>query len=187
MENVKCILSSQTVNGLIFHEILHDLEKSGYQVYSLVKPRVSGDRPDPHDFIIKAEEYGVPQARHRVIILGVRKDINKIPRTLKKSSRVSVGEVINGLPRLRSGLSKHSKENTGAKWAEIIHEGMVPVLKHLASKDLTKKIRESLEKINDHTLTQGGKWTPTPPSFINMPAHLAECVFRLKYGWCLQP
>jgi DNA (cytosine-5)-methyltransferase 1 len=31
--------------------------------------------PTPADFIVKAEEYGVPQARHRVIIVGVRKDV----------------------------------------------------------------------------------------------------------------
>lgn len=29
----------------------------------------------PEAFIVKAEDYGIPQCRHRVIILGIREDI----------------------------------------------------------------------------------------------------------------
>ena len=39
-------------------------------------------RPDgyphwrPGDFVVKSEDYGIPQSRHRVIILGIREDLS---------------------------------------------------------------------------------------------------------------
>jgi len=48
--------------GNTFKTILKELENSGYKI-------------TPH--LYKFEEYGVPQARHRIIIVGIRNDINK--------------------------------------------------------------------------------------------------------------
>ena len=87
MENVKGILSSRIDGDLIFHHILDDLEQAGYQIHSLVKTRQPDSRPDPHDFIICSEQYGIPQERHRVIVLGVRDDIIKEPEILKSKER----------------------------------------------------------------------------------------------------
>lgn len=48
-------------DGKSFDKILHDLQDAGYVV-------------TPH--LYKFEQYGVPQARHRIIIIGIRNDIN---------------------------------------------------------------------------------------------------------------
>jgi len=123
MENVKGMLSAK-VNGVqIFHEILQDLaspdrafpegrDHPRYVIFSLVKDTSfrAGDDPksiNPTDFIIKAEQYGVPQARHRVILVGIREDQinNKLP-TLTRKPQVFVKDVIDALPPLRSKLSK---------------------------------------------------------------------------------
>ncbi len=80
MENVKGILSSKVGGQQIFHSILKDLAACGYRIHSLVtatcfKP---GDNPaelDARDFIVRSERFGVPQARHRVILLGIREDV----------------------------------------------------------------------------------------------------------------
>lgn len=63
----------------------------------------------PRDFIVRAERHGVPQARHRVIILGVREDI-ALPEDLhlSMSNGPSVRDVIGALPRVRSGLSREA-------------------------------------------------------------------------------
>ena len=34
---------------------------------------------DTKDFTIQAEKYGIPQTRHRVILLGIRNDIGFVP------------------------------------------------------------------------------------------------------------
>ena len=56
-ENVGGIRSAN--NGKAFEKILEDMKNAGYIIY-------------PH--LYKFEDYGVPQARHRVIIIGIRKD-----------------------------------------------------------------------------------------------------------------
>lgn len=67
-ENVGGLKSAN--EGKAFKKILHDLQEAGYRIY-------------PH--LYKFEEYGIPQARHRVIIVGIRKDLPfefKIPSPL---------------------------------------------------------------------------------------------------------
>lgn len=66
-ENVGGLRSANEGNA--FQVILNDMRKAGYRVY-----------PNLYKF----EEYGVPQARHRVIIVGIREDLPyefKIPST----------------------------------------------------------------------------------------------------------
>lgn len=64
-ENVGGIRSAN--EGTAFNKILEDLREAGYRIY-----------PNLYCF----EKYGVPQARHRVIIVGIRNDLTfefKIP------------------------------------------------------------------------------------------------------------
>lgn len=123
MENVRGILSAKVTGKLMFPSILDDLRNPEratkiaspkYKIYSFVVDASDPNSPvyqDSKDFLIKAEEYGVPQARHRVILLGVRNDIKKVPSTLTRSDKpVSVKQVINDLPKLRSGFSKRKDE-----------------------------------------------------------------------------
>lgn len=64
-ENVGGLKSAN--DGSAFQKILSDMKDAGYRVY-----------PNLYKF----EEYGVPQARHRIIIVGIRNDLTyefKIP------------------------------------------------------------------------------------------------------------
>lgn len=58
-ENVGGLRNSN--EGKTFQTILNKLYESGYSIY-------------PH--LYKFEKYGVPQARHRIIIIGIRNDLN---------------------------------------------------------------------------------------------------------------
>lgn len=60
-ENVGGLKSANQGNA--FQKILIDLKDCGYKVY-------------PH--LYKFEEYGVPQARHRIIIVGIREDLDVV-------------------------------------------------------------------------------------------------------------
>ncbi len=61
-ENVGGLQSSN--EGFAFQKILSDLQSAGDYGYVLT----------PH--LYKFEQYGVPQARHRIIIVGIRKDLS---------------------------------------------------------------------------------------------------------------
>ena len=136
MENVKGILSSRIGNELIFPQILKDLSQpSGrqstkhqvrYRIHSLATheaylPGGDPDGIDANKFIVRAEDYGIPQARHRVILIGIRDDGVNTPklRSLRRASEQAPIEwAIRSLPALRSGLSKG--DDVTENWIDAI-------------------------------------------------------------------
>lgn len=162
MENVRGILSAKVNDKLIFTDILKDLRNPGaatdtpdipqYKIYSLVAKADEPSHPEYKnlsDFLIRSERYGIPQARHRVILLGVRNDIEGIPDTLElsESAPVSVKSVIDDLPPLRSGLSK--QKDTEELWVKIVSE-YIALLKGLMEKQAEQ---DKLEGFNTLELT----------------------------------
>jgi DNA (cytosine-5)-methyltransferase 1 len=135
MENVKGLLSAKVREEHIFERILSDLRNPGralpdlrtkefnedlaYRLVPLtqVTPNLLGEF-EPENFVIRAENYGVPQTRHRVIILGIRKDLDAQHTILKKQPAVCIEQVIEDLPRLRSGLSK--EDDSAEEWRKAI-------------------------------------------------------------------
>lgn len=129
MENVKGLLSSTIQQQKTFDLIQADLRNpsiaingdSGtplsYKLFSISnKHPENPDEIEPEDFIVRCEDYGIPQARHRIIILGIRSDIFlSNPRLLNQVvEQVSIDDVIGDLPKLRSGLSK--EEDSAENW-----------------------------------------------------------------------
>lgn len=123
MENVKGLLSAKVGEENVFNWILDDLKKpsnafpetdsASYKIFSLaVEPNHFDKFGNPiylksSDYLIKSEDFGVPQKRHRVILLGIREDININPNILRPlGHEVTLKEVIGDLPKLRSGISK---------------------------------------------------------------------------------
>lgn len=166
MENVKGILSSKIEDKRIFHTILNDLSdpdaafghKSdmGYRIHSLATSTVfergmNPDDVDVHDFIIRAENYGIPQARHRVILLGIRNDISISPAHLNETSQTKVKEVIFSLPRLRSRLSK--QEDSAEKWAEVILKHLDEMLAEASLKEELNKLANGLQTIRSELVS----------------------------------
>lgn len=84
-ENVGGIRTAN--GGKAFQKILSELEQAGYRIY-------------PH--LYKFEQYGVPQMRHRVIIIGIRKDLPyeyKVPSPeLYKDIDISVRAALENPP-----------------------------------------------------------------------------------------
>lgn len=146
MENVKGLLSSKLENkDPIFQQIINDLKDPseaykklhgkqevidcpGYNIYSLVQRPHFNEKGEPwnppSEYVIKCEDYGIPQARHRVILLGIRKDlkVNHVP-TLEKFKRlITVKETIGGLPNLRSGFSK--RKDNSQEWYDLVDKSI---------------------------------------------------------------
>lgn len=160
MENVKGLLSAKLQQQKTFELILADLRnpsntlgnKSGkplsYKLFS-----VSNEHPEnseeikPENFIVRFEDYGIPQARHRIIILGIRSDIYQSnPKKLKKViKQISIEEVIGDLPKLRSGLSK--EQDSPEEWRNAIKEINNAKWLNTISSELKNEIISSLKKI----------------------------------------
>ena len=136
MENVKGILSSKLNGELIFPKIREDLSdpyKAGqhygwnnikrgkYHIVSFVTGTVPKDLKK---YLIRSEDYGIPQARHRVILLGIRdnvwKKIGGQVTALQKQNQVSVNQIIGRMPALRSGFSK--RIFSAEVWVNYFHE-----------------------------------------------------------------
>lgn len=134
MENVKGLLSARVKDELVINRIISDLTAPkgalgmnsnglGYQLYSLSEDELPGMEVDPRLFLVRAEQYGVPQARHRMFIVGIRKDIDVRPGKLKPHKPPTLKQTIGNLPKIRSGISKGG--DSYEKWrAEI--EGLDP-------------------------------------------------------------
>lgn len=134
MENVKGILTAQVNGGSIFETILSDIKcpsrtisgKRGpiYNIYPFAVPIPDDSHIKGYkgaDFVIRTEEYGIPQTRHRVILLGVNKNLNinidkskSLLEEFKSDSELTVSQVLSDLPPLRSGITK--VPNTDENW-----------------------------------------------------------------------
>ncbi|MDF9832407.1 DNA (cytosine-5)-methyltransferase 1 [Ereboglobus sp. PH5-5] len=125
MENVPGLLSAKNKGVRMFQKILDDLGTAGYDLYP-ISPESKDDTPEniPSLFVVRAEEHGVPQARSRVFILGLRKDLRYSKKSLTKSttSKMTVREAINDLPKIRSKVSKQT--DSPEIWRNII-KGLV--------------------------------------------------------------
>ena len=186
MENVKGLLSSQVKGSEIFEQMLDDLRhpakvvraqrKSGasYSLFSLVrKPDLTRDPHNPADFIVKCEDYGIPQSRHRVIILGVRDDLagRKMPVLQADSKPVSAYRILGGLPRLRSGLSRSEDGNT--EWQQalfaILDADFMHSRRNGADAQLRERIARTLVNMHDFQAGRGAEFITCDPGIDYRP------------------
>jgi DNA (cytosine-5)-methyltransferase 1 len=115
---------------------------------------------EPRDFIVECEKYGIPQARHRVILLGVREDFIITPDILAPQSEVPIEAVIAGLPRLRSGFSKEYDD--AALWRQelrsSVHESWIKGVHDQINPGLANYIVSLLEKLRCPLDNRGGEY-----------------------------
>jgi DNA (cytosine-5)-methyltransferase 1 len=202
MENVKGILSSSVDGKAIFTQVLSDLRAIGgdtraYELLALAKAKDGSARLfatlEPRDFIICAEDFGIPQARHRVIIIGVRRDavasatLFDLPdagssEDVGSEATVSatVRHVLSGLPELRSGLSKG---DTLEDWVATVRGAIETVAAATVGGGDLQAVRREVLDLQDRFLrgshpalrtgdTVGGLHSDCPPELA---------------GWLLDP
>jgi DNA (cytosine-5)-methyltransferase 1 len=123
-ENVKGLLSSTQDGVNVFAKILADLASPAtalrmptrralsYRLYALGPSAQldlftqNGKTRTAPDFLVLSEQHGIPQSRHRIIVLGVRSDVAGMPLPLELRSTIDTGHVLDDLPAIRSRLSQ---------------------------------------------------------------------------------
>ena len=177
MENVRGILSSKIKGENIFERILDDLQEPErpaiehipglrsrtqsvrYRVFPLTQGSdIQRPGRDRNHFVIEAEKHGVPQSRHRVIILGIRQDLTSTPKRLQElDSKPSMWDVLSDLPKLRSCLSR--EEDSGESWVAAIRSIQeCPWLNHEGFDELLRKKIAQVTQMLDGSLSTGGQF-----------------------------
>jgi DNA (cytosine-5)-methyltransferase 1 len=209
MENVKGILSSKiyrdNLSERVFSQIrddlaapwealsddpiLSDLKKfrrgkpQNYRLYSFVAETAGRDVSDK-EFLIRSENYGVPQARHRVVLLGVREDMLGRPEVLCQSQTNTVRDAIGGMPPLRSGLSK--EEDTTRSWLEALQYCFPPDLRSEVTNQAVKKTILKVIGRSSARLSRGSSYLKSPMLRTHGGASLLRWLSDGRLGGVLQ-
>lgn len=132
MENVKGILSSRLNGTEIFPRILEDLHDphrslsrttrtSASHRYSLHTLAIPGEtslwsqQGDdlPSSFLVRAEQHGIPQRRHRVFVVGIRDDLDcPSISLLQQFAPITLGSIIADLPSVLPRVSGRLRGKT---------------------------------------------------------------------------
>ncbi len=105
-ENVSGLMSSKPNGFSIFQDILIKAKKNGYNIIN-----------DKKTVLLNSAEFGVPQIRKRVFIIGIKKklnidinkiysDINKLKTNIFSEDYLTVKDAIIDLPSLQPGQGK---------------------------------------------------------------------------------
>jgi DNA (cytosine-5)-methyltransferase 1 len=131
MENVKGLLSMQA--GEVIKQIIKEFEEAGNSGYTV---RLK---------VLKASDFGVPQSRERVIVIGIRNDLNVIPEFPEKkyAKEVTVDEAISDLPIIAAGQGtanqKYGKKEQNA-YQSFMRKNSKSVSNHIAMKHTERLI-----------------------------------------------
>ncbi len=142
-ENVTGLLTAKLGKEKTVNIILKKLGKN----YKLAK--------DPYEMVLNSCDYGVPQVRKRVILIGVRKDIELDPKVIydgiikthynpdvldtekkDKIKYITVNEAISDLPVLKPGegekLIEHKVQSWNAYLSKVRSKNDSVILDHVA-------------------------------------------------------
>lgn len=183
MENVKGVLSSKVNGERILPRILSDLRQAcgadSYRLFGLASSRtgdaVWANDQDPREFMVRAEDHGIPQTRHRVFIVGLRRDLSDaahpdiLPRLMSRDTRATVGQVLEGIQGLQRLRSRLSREDSDSAWHGVL-EGAINLVGNI---DLplpdADKFLEALHKY-------GSVPTPAAATCPTCPSELREWI-----------
>jgi DNA (cytosine-5)-methyltransferase 1 len=190
MENVKGILTSKHEGAKIFSRILDDLSRPAADLEYAIRSFATTEDADQlahYQYVLQAERYGIPQTRHRVILLGVRRDLTAVQhRPLSPQPAVSVLEAIGSLPRVRSRLSRE-RDSHGA-WLRALQEAP----RYLAGGErevrelVGAEMRSAAHNAQEVSKTGGRFIQRSRLSFQRMPVALASWLRDDKLDGVLQ-
>ena len=155
VENVKGIV--ETENGYFFDEINSELNKIGYTT---------------NYAILNSADYGVPQIRNRVFVVGSLHGINyKFPKP-KISKYLTVDDAISDLPNLESGAS----------FDRLDYKGIAANDYQSQKRDNSNKSVNNLVSKNNNLvlsrykhIPQGGNWEDIPANLMKNYKDFTRC------------
>lgn len=137
MENVKGLLSMDS--GRVIKQIQEEFENSGRFGYEVRYQ------------VLKASDFGVPQIRERVILIGIRKDLDVVPEFPEKKNQeeISVEAAISDLPQINAGEGEVVMEYETKplnEYQQFMRQNSKKVFNHIAMKH-TQRLIERFKAI----------------------------------------
>lgn len=142
IENVVGILSMKNTEGRLVKDVIEEtLKELGYNV---------------NYTILKASDYGVPQARRRVVFVGTKKGGYKFPK--KNEEEITVGDAFGNLPDVNK--KKYSPARTVF---QKMMEGKTGTIYNHEAMSHNKKVLNRIKHV-----PQGGNWQDIPPKIYDV-------------------
>jgi DNA (cytosine-5)-methyltransferase 1 len=160
-----------------------------YRLLSFVQEvSTEAESVDPAQFVIECEKYGIPQTRHRLIILGVREDIDAEKMSYLTPSKGPVTRaMLRELPRIRSTLSSdaltrqtygHDSENS---WRQAVRESFPKTALEAVEKKTRTLIKSVLSR-DSQLLPRGGSFVEGNVDLKEAPRTLRDWIFDPRVG-----
>lgn len=124
MENVAALKTHN--KGKTIEEIVNEFENVGYTV--------------KYD-VLNAVNYGVPQQRRRIFIIGTLDENNKFEFPKKTNKYITIEEALNGLPELKSGETSNIPNHNAMHHSKQMLEKMSYVKDGGNRNDIPEEIR----------------------------------------------
>ncbi|MGJ0310674.1 DNA cytosine methyltransferase [Aliarcobacter cryaerophilus] len=160
-ENVTGILSTKINGKQIIDTIFKDMKKN----YKIVE--------DKNILLLNAADFGIPQERKRVIIIGVRKDLNIDVATIykdlaeiaKNEETVTVHDAIGDLPKLYPGEGSEIIEHKPKivnKYLSKIRSNQLDTLHHHIARNHNELDKKRYKLMSKHKWTLGELYEKEP-------------------------
>lgn len=160
-ENVSGILSTKINGKQIIDTIFKDMKEN----YKIIE--------DKNILLLNAADFGVPQERKRVIIIGVRKDLNIDVATIykdlaeiaKNEETVTVHDAIGDLPKLYPGEGSEIIEHKPKiinKYLSKIRSNHLGTLHHHVARNHNELDKKRYKLMSKHKWTLGELYEKEP-------------------------
>lgn len=168
MENVRGLLSYKIDDTHILNNILNDLTLpcagTRYRICSLVADTcyehgMNPDSIDMRSFMVQCEKYGIPQKRHRLVLVGIREDIRGKLGRLEPRQPVTLQDAIGDMPKLRSGISKVG--DSWEHWKQAVESAcarLANVLESQGDHKMSQYLQHVHALLQQNRLDRGSRW-----------------------------
>lgn len=155
IENVKGLL--ETENKLFYEKIINDLTHLGYKT---------------SPFLLNAVDYGVPQNRTRLFIIGSKK-FKKIQEPTKKNKRITVSEALLDLPDIENGNHINAlpyRMTPHSEYSKLMRDHALDLVYNNL---VTKSSHQVIERYSH--IPQGGNWQDIPEELMGNYKDRTRC------------
>lgn len=154
-ENVKGLI--ETENGFFLDAVLKGFKEIGYTT---------------SHFILNSAEFGVPQKRNRLFIVGSLHGIEVSPPKPTLTKPVTVKEALHDLPELNNGDNTDIKEYSSLAFSPYAKK-LRGKLKECSNNFVTNNAPHILERYSH--IPQGGNWEDIPKYLMGNYADVSRC------------